>query len=269
MWTVPGARMKARRGHRVPLADRAMAVLAEAWPLGDGMGPISPSKRSGKAMSNMVFEMLLPRLEIESTVHGSRSSFKDWAIEQTAFPWIVSEAALAHNLGNSTETAYARSDLFDKRRELMQAWADYIAGQPLLDRNHKQKGVISNLSQERIRAICNEIDYQNNIVLDTRTYFYTPIGCADGFCWWVKVLQLYQALCISLQGCPRFVDDLAIPVAVLSGALALLVVAMYDKLDLTVMRICTLNEETYDLLKKRGRIQQDVFYATGDNFPSR
>ena len=68
-------------------------------------------------------------------------------------------------------------------------------------------------------------------------------------------------------GLPKVVDDLAIPVAVLSGAVALLAVAMYDKFDPTVMRICALNEETYNLLEKRGQIQQDVFYALGDNFP--
>ena len=79
-------------------------------------------------MSNMVFEMLLRRLAVHCTVHGSRSAFKDWAIETTAFPWIVSEAALAHRLGDSTESAYARSDLFEQRRALMQQWADYIAG---------------------------------------------------------------------------------------------------------------------------------------------
>ena len=127
-WEIPAARMKARRPHRVPLSNRAIEILREAWEISGPDGLIFPTKRSGKAMSNMVFEMLLRRLEIESTVHGSRSSFKDWAIEQTAFPWIVSEAALAHRLGDSTESAYARSDLFEQRRQLMQQWADYLSG---------------------------------------------------------------------------------------------------------------------------------------------
>ena len=128
-WEIPAARMKARRPHRVPLSNQALAILRDAWETsGQDGGLIFPTKRSGKAMSNMVFEMLLRRLEIDSTVHGSRSGFKDWAIEQTAFPWIVSEAALAHRLGDSTESAYARSDLFEQRRQLMQQWADYLSG---------------------------------------------------------------------------------------------------------------------------------------------
>ncbi len=125
MWTVPGARMKARREHRVPLADRAMAVLAEAWPLGDGIGPIFPSKRSGKPISDMAFSTMLKRLGVEAVPHGFRSSFRDWVIEQTSTPWAVGEAALAHNLGNSVESAYARTDVFDRRRVLMQEWSDY------------------------------------------------------------------------------------------------------------------------------------------------
>ena len=128
VWEIPGERMKSRRPHRVPLSNQAMAVLTDTWEIsGQDGGLIFPTKRSGKAMSNMVFEMLLRRLEIDSTVHGARSSFKDWAIETTAFPWIVSEAALAHRLGDSTESAYARSDLFEQRRQLMQQWADYLA----------------------------------------------------------------------------------------------------------------------------------------------
>ena len=76
MWTVPGARMKARREHRVPLADRAMAVLAEAWPMGDGIGPIFPSKRSGKPLSDMAFSTMLKRLGVEAVPHGFRSEFQ-------------------------------------------------------------------------------------------------------------------------------------------------------------------------------------------------
>ena len=128
-WDIPAEKMKARRPHRVPLSEQALAVLKEAWEIsGQDGGLIFPTKRSGKAMSNMVFEMLLRCLEIDSTVHGSRSAFKDWCIEQTAFPWIVSEAALAHRLGDSTETAYARSDLFEQRRALLDAWAAFLTG---------------------------------------------------------------------------------------------------------------------------------------------
>ena len=126
-WTVPASRMKARRGHRVPLTGRALEVLAEARTLyKDNSGLVFPSA-SGKPLSNMVYVTMLRRLGIPAVAHGFRSSFKDWCIEQTDTPWVVGEAALAHNLGNSTETAYARSDLFERRRGLMEAWAQFLA----------------------------------------------------------------------------------------------------------------------------------------------
>lgn len=126
IWEVPAERMKARRGHRVPLSDRALAILSEARELSDGDGLIFPNPRSGEALSNMAFTALLKRIAIPCVPHGFRSSFKDWIISETATPWAVGEAALAHNLGNSVESAYARTDLFDKRCELMQQWADYL-----------------------------------------------------------------------------------------------------------------------------------------------
>ena len=122
-WTVPASRMKARKEHRVPLSRRALVVLEEARKLGTGRGLVFPSRR-GKPLSNMAFNMLLRRLEVGDAVpHGFRSTFKDWTLEETSFPWAVVEAALAHTLGSATESAYARSDLFDKRRELMETWA--------------------------------------------------------------------------------------------------------------------------------------------------
>ena len=126
-WTIPAARMKARREHRVPLSERALTILEEAKGLSDGEGLIFPNKLSGKPISNMGLTRMLERLEIPAVPHGFRSSFKDWTIEQTSTPWAVSEAALAHNLGNSTEIAYARTDLFGKRRLLMQQWADFLS----------------------------------------------------------------------------------------------------------------------------------------------
>ena len=125
-WTVPASRMKARREHRVPLSDRAVDVLTDAWPLSGGIGPVFPSKRSGKPLSAMAFTALLRRLKIDAVPHGFRSTFKDWTIEQTATPWAVGEAALAHILGNSVEAAYARTDAFERRRVLMQEWADFL-----------------------------------------------------------------------------------------------------------------------------------------------
>ena len=128
-WTIPAERMKARREHRVPLSRRAREILEEVQQLEDqGKGLIFPGGRQGRSLSNMTHLSLLRRLEIPAVPHGFRSSFRDWVIEQTTVPWAVGEAALAHNLGNSTETAYARSDLFDKRRELMEAWAAFVAG---------------------------------------------------------------------------------------------------------------------------------------------
>ena len=125
-WAVPAARMKARRVHCVPLSDRAVEVLPEALALSGGVGPVFPSKRSGKPRSDMAFTAVLKRLEIDAVPHGFPSTFKDWAIDQTATPWAVGEAALAHNLGNSAEAAYAPTDAFDRRRLLMQQWADLL-----------------------------------------------------------------------------------------------------------------------------------------------
>ena len=125
-WTVPAARMKARREHRVPLSDPAVEILTEAWALSGGVGPVFPSKRSGKPLSDMAFTALLRRLKIDAVPHGFRSTFKDWTIEQTATPWAVGEAALAHVLGNSVEAAYARTDAFEPRGVLMQEWAVFL-----------------------------------------------------------------------------------------------------------------------------------------------
>ena len=92
----------------------------------DGQGLIFPATRSGKPASEMVFTALLRRLEIPAVPHGFRTSLRNWVAECTATPWAVGEAALAHNIGNSTEAAYMRSDVFDRRRALMDAWAAYV-----------------------------------------------------------------------------------------------------------------------------------------------
>ncbi len=125
-WEIPAARMKARRPHRVPLSTGAATILWQAWELTGGRGLIFPSTRSGKPASEMVFTSLLRRLEIPAVPHGFRTSFRNWVAECTAVPWAVAEAALAHNVGNSTEGAYMRSDLFQQRRTLMQVWSDHI-----------------------------------------------------------------------------------------------------------------------------------------------
>lgn len=128
-WRIHGTRMKGGLEHRVPMSDQALDVLAQARLLRDESGYVFPSPlKSGKAISNMTLTMILGStgLAERATVHGFRSSFKNWSMEMTDTPWAVGEAALAHTLGNSTEQAYARSDLYDRRRVLMQQWADYV-----------------------------------------------------------------------------------------------------------------------------------------------
>ena len=125
-WTVPAARMKARKEHNVPLTDRAIEILAEAKELDRGNGLVFPSGRKGGALTNMAFTVMLRRLEIPAVPHGFRSTFKTWSIE-TKQDWAQSETALAHRLGaTSVEAAYARTDLFEQRRALMEAWTDFL-----------------------------------------------------------------------------------------------------------------------------------------------
>ena len=131
VWRIPSERMKAGMEHRVPLSRQVLDLLGEASALRDESGLVFPSPlKRGSPMSDMTLTKILRSsgLAERGTVHGFRSSFKNWALEQTDAPWAVSEAALAHVLGNSTEQAYARSDLFERRRTLMQLWADYLTG---------------------------------------------------------------------------------------------------------------------------------------------
>ena len=129
VWRIPSERMKAGLEHRVPLSVQALGLLAEAKDLREESGFVFPSPmKPGAPMSDMTLTKVLRSVGLadRATVHGFRSSFKNWTLEQTDTPWAVSEAALAHTLGNSTEQAYARSDLFERRRALMQMWADYV-----------------------------------------------------------------------------------------------------------------------------------------------
>ena len=130
-WRIPSERMKAGMEHRVPLSGQALNLLGEASALREDTGLVFPSPlKPGAPMSDMTLTKVLRSVGLadRATVHGFRSSFKNWTLEQTDTPWAVSEAALAHSLGNSTEQAYARSDLFERRRTLMQLWADYLTG---------------------------------------------------------------------------------------------------------------------------------------------
>lgn len=125
-WTIPAERMKAGREHRVPLSGAALALLEGLDRSNDFL---FPGQVVGKALSNMAMEMCLRRMSIvQYTVHGFRSSFRDWVGEKTEFPREVAEMALAHVVGSATERAYRHETAFDKRRKLMTDWAIYCAG---------------------------------------------------------------------------------------------------------------------------------------------
>jgi integrase len=130
-WTIPGDRMKAGIEHRVPLSPRGVKILERAKALADGGSFVFPGRRPRKPLSNMVFLMALRRMgQSAVTAHGFRSTFRDWAAERTNTPRAVCEAALAHTLRDKTEAAYFRSDLFDLRRKLMDAWAKFATSKP-------------------------------------------------------------------------------------------------------------------------------------------
>ena len=128
VWTIPAKRMKSKREHRIPLCGRAMEILGEARELGGGSGPLVFPSRGGKPISITRLARMLSNLKVEAVPHGFRSSFRDWAAEETDHPREVVEAALAHVVANQTEAAYARSDLFERRRRLMDEWAAYLDG---------------------------------------------------------------------------------------------------------------------------------------------
>jgi integrase len=124
LWTAPPEHMKLKREHLVPLSDPAMQLLGSASESYLFPSPSHPDKR----LSNMAMLMVLDRMGYgHVTVHGFRSTFKDWARDRTRFENYVSEAALAHASGDKIEAAYARSAVLDKRRKLMEAWAKYCA----------------------------------------------------------------------------------------------------------------------------------------------
>ena len=127
VWTISAMRMKAKREHRVPLCRRALDILDAALALGDGNPLVFPI-RSGKAISASTLPKMLQYHRIAAVAHGFRSSFRDWAAEETDHPREVIEAALAHVVQNKVEAAYARSDLFERRRRLMDDWEGYLGG---------------------------------------------------------------------------------------------------------------------------------------------
>lgn len=129
VWTVPGERMKAGAEHQVPLTPAAVTILEAMKVIGSKPeAPVFPS-RTGKPLSNMSMEMLLRRMGCEdATVHGFRSSFRDWAGDTTDYPRDLVELALAHQVGNAVERAYRRRTALEKRRELMGTWSGFVSG---------------------------------------------------------------------------------------------------------------------------------------------
>ena len=130
-WTIPGERMKGGRQHVVPLSDPALAALHEAEQLRDDSGLIFPSPRKRNSpLSDMSLTKLLRDCELadRATVHGFRSAFRDWSAERTNAPHAVMERALAHAVADAVEAAYARSDLLERRRGLMQQWGKFVTG---------------------------------------------------------------------------------------------------------------------------------------------
>ena len=125
VWIIPGDRMKAGQEHRVPLSRAALAILENAKHYRDTTGLVFPGARSGMMIATTVSNYLREN-SIGAVPHGFRSSFRDWAAECSDAPREVCELALAHVEGSATERAYRRTDLFERRRELMQAWADYL-----------------------------------------------------------------------------------------------------------------------------------------------
>jgi integrase len=131
-WTVPAGRMKASKEHRVPLAPAAVALLKSLYTEADN-DHIFLGHRSG-GLSDATMSGLLGRMGRDDlTVHGFRSTFRDWAAETTAFPTDVIELSLAHVTKNKTEAAYKRTDLLDKRRKLLEAWAAYCSRKPAVE----------------------------------------------------------------------------------------------------------------------------------------
>jgi integrase len=125
VWTIPAQRMKAAREHRVPLSEPALAILAKVNEA-KVSDYVFPGQRPGKPLSVMALEMVLRRMGIEdATTHGFRSAFRDWAGNETHFPRELAEHALAHVIGDRAEQAYRRSDALARRREVMDAWANY------------------------------------------------------------------------------------------------------------------------------------------------
>ena len=138
-WSIPGARMKSGRPHRIPLSSAVITLLAALPRFKDRQGNdvdlVSPGQSGDKPLSDMSLTACMRRLNLTAVPHGFRSTFTDWVAERTSYPSEVREMALAHAIGNDTEAAYRRGDLFDKRRRLMEEWAPFIWTAPAKGQN--------------------------------------------------------------------------------------------------------------------------------------
>lgn len=126
-WTIPKERMKAKVEHCVPLTPRCIVILKVAKALKDAHSDyVFPGNKSGKPLSDVTLSKLIRELGIDAVPHGFRSSFRDWIAEETDFDGAIAEMALAHTIGNKVESAYRRGNMLEKRRTLMEAWANYV-----------------------------------------------------------------------------------------------------------------------------------------------
>lgn len=136
LWVIPASRMKAKKEHRVPLSQRSLDLLAIASAMDPGSKYLF--SRNGKPLSNMAMSMVLRRMKLDATVHGFRSSFRDWISEQTYYSSEVAEMSLAHTISNKIEAAYRRQDLLEKRRALLVDWEAYCSSKQI-DNVHQLK----------------------------------------------------------------------------------------------------------------------------------
>jgi integrase len=137
VWTVPGPKMKSGRPHRVPLSTRVLELLAALprFEVAEGEPDLVFPGTKGKPLSDMSLTAVMRRMGLSAVPHGFRSTFSDWCAERTATPAEVREMALAHAVGDKTEEAYRRGDLFEKRRELMTLWAKFLGTAPAVGDN--------------------------------------------------------------------------------------------------------------------------------------
>jgi integrase len=133
-WSIPGQRMKSGRPHNVPLSDDVLALL-KALPRLEGSDLVFPGAKEGKPLSDMSLTAVMRRMGVDAVPHGFRASFSSWCASSTAYPSEVREMALAHAIGDGTVAAYQRSDLFEKRRNLMADWAKFLATAPAVGDN--------------------------------------------------------------------------------------------------------------------------------------